>query len=958
MSSSVIINPNKANNNPRIDFSGNAITGFMDLSASVYELGTQTGDIRLLTAGTDRLHILNNGNVGIGNQNPQYRLDVSGGIFNVSNNSASSLAIGFFLNPYIAANVTSRIAIGTAYTTSQTLSVGFNSGVGGPGNTVGVNSSWGFMGLTNATTQFTFTSNNYYIGTGQIPPNAGTTNILQVDGNVYVNGGLSLPAGDVQTQFTNLRNCMFANFILTGGGNITFDSAYNLSWTSRIIAIPVPVTYGTDCHFSMNMPLTGNTITYYSSTGVTTKTWTASGIAMSLWQALYYKLPVGAGQATVNANYFITDYIPSVAPTIDNTCVLIADFNGDSSTLYFRPQSRIIPLNSTFYSGSQTCTWIQNTITSSTSISCGTLSVNSNNITLGSSAGSSNQGQYGIAIGYAAGNVNQGTNAVAIGNAAGTTTQGSNAVAVGYLAGEFSQSQNSVAVGNSSGYRNQGQNAVAIGNTSGYTSQYAGAVAVGYASGYTNQGSQSVALGYAPGYLFQGINSIGIGSFAATNTQGDYGIAIGFCAGYQNQKTSTVAIGYQAGYNSQYPYTVAIGLNAGYTNQGTYAIGIGNSSGYTNQGQFAVAIGVQTANYSQGQYAVGLGYQCGFTNQGQYALAIGVASGYYNQSYYGTAIGNYAGYSAQGTYSIAIGQNAGIYNQASYAVAIGYNPGYSNQGAAAIAIGSSCGQTFQGANGIAIGNNAASGTQGAYAIAVGYQAGLYNQGSPAVAIGQNTGLQNQGANAIAIGQNAGNSNQGQNAIAIGQAAGQTSQPANSIVINASGNGLNGIAVSSTCISPLRSGTSLTGSGSVYVMLYNSSTYEVGYSSVATVTTKTFVIPHPTTPTKYLVHACLEGPESGVYYRGKGEVTDNQQTTVYLPDYVDALATEFTVQITAIYNGSQIQVYNASEVANNQFTVYGPTGKFYWLVQGKRGDIEVEPDVYTTKVHGNGPYRWI
>jgi hypothetical protein len=142
------------------------------------------------------------------------------------------------------------------------------------------------------------------------------------------------------------------------------------------------------------------------------------------------------------------------------------------------------------------------------------------------------------------------------------------------------------------------------------------------------------------------------------------------------------------------------------------------------------------------------------------------------------------------------------------------------------------------------------------------------------------------------------------------------------------------------------------------MLYNSTTFEVGYSSVATVTAKTFVIPHPTTPTKYLVHACLEGPESGVYYRGKGEVVDNQQTTVYLPDYVDALATEFTVQITAIYNGTQIQTYNTSEVANNQFTVYGPTGKFYWLVQGKRGDIEVEPDVNTTKVHGNGPYRWI
>jgi hypothetical protein len=148
---------------------------------------------------------------------------------------------------------------------------------------------------------------------------------------------------------------------------------------------------------------------------------------------------------------------------------------------------------------------------------------------------------------------------------------------------------------------------------------------------------------------------------------------------------------------------------------------------------------------------------------------------------------------------------------------------------------------------------------------------------------------------------------------------------------------------------VNSSTSLT----FKTVIYDSTNTKLYYS-----TTKTFVIPHPIRPTKYLVHACLEGPESGVYYRGKGEVTDNQQTTVYLPDYVDALATEFTVQITAIYNGSQIQVYNASEVTNNQFTVYGPTGKFNWLVQGKRGDIEVEPDVSTTKIQGDGPYRWI
>ena len=67
--SNIVVNPNTAQNNPRIDFSNNNFTGFIDLSSNSgnnFELGTQTGNIRLLTAGTERMRLLNNGNVGIG----------------------------------------------------------------------------------------------------------------------------------------------------------------------------------------------------------------------------------------------------------------------------------------------------------------------------------------------------------------------------------------------------------------------------------------------------------------------------------------------------------------------------------------------------------------------------------------------------------------------------------------------------------------------------------------------------------------------------------------------------------------------------------------------------------------------------------------------------------------------------------------------------------------------------
>ena len=46
--------------------------------------------------------------------------------------------------------------------------------------------------------------------------------------------------------------------------------------------------------------------------------------------------------------------------------------------------------------------------------------------------------------------------------------------------------------------------------------------------------------------------------------------------------------------------------------------------------------------------------------------------------------------------------------------------------------------------------------------------------------------------------------------------------------------------------------------------------------------KSFIIDHPDDSSKYLVHVCLEGPEAAVYYRGKGEITNNNSVVIYLP----------------------------------------------------------------------------
>ena len=64
-------------------------------------------------------------------------------------------------------------------------------------------------------------------------------------------------------------------------------------------------------------------------------------------------------------------------------------------------------------------------------------------------------------------------------------------------------------------------------------------------------------------------------------------------------------------------------------------------------------------------------------------------------------------------------------------------------------------------------------------------------------------------------------------------------------------------------------------------------------------TKNFKIQHPTMPGYYLVHSSLEGPERGMYVRGKLKTSD----TIHLPDYWNELTDDIdiTVQLTPIGN---------------------------------------------------------
>ena len=232
-------------------------------------------------------------------------------------------------------------------------------------------------------------------------------------------------------------------------------------------------------------------------------------------------------------------------------------------------------------------------------------------------------------------------------------------------------------------------------------------------------------------------------------------------------------------------------------------------------------------------------------------------------------------------------------------------------------------------------------------VAIGTQTAFFNQGLNSIAIGYQAGATYQNAVAsfgsIAIGYQAGILSQGYNAIAIGYQAGSysatTGQPANTFMISTA--------------SVRSSGYGQVSSGA----LMYATNGELYYRSAS----KTFVIDHPTTPDAYLVHACLEGPEAGVYVRGEGVIL-SESVDITLPSYSDALATTYTIHVTGKVDRDDITIgtksYRASRVTGGAFTVYGPPGAFFWHAYGKRGDIVTEPMKTDVTKHGDGPYSYL
>jgi hypothetical protein len=123
-------------------------------------------------------------------------------------------------------------------------------------------------------------------------------------------------------------------------------------------------------------------------------------------------------------------------------------------------------------------------------------------------------------------------------------------------------------------------------------------------------------------------------------------------------------------------------------------------------------------------------------------------------------------------------------------------------------------------------------------------------------------------------------------------------------------------------------------GNVSIGTSNTSTYKLQVAGSFAATTKSFLIDHPTRPGLQLQHGSLEGPENGVYVRGR--LTNS--LVIDLPDYWMGLidAASITVNLTAVGKYQQLYV---DRIENNRVYIAGDQSPdCFYTIWAERKDV--------------------
>ena len=113
-------------------------------------------------------------------------------------------------------------------------------------------------------------------------------------------------------------------------------------------------------------------------------------------------------------------------------------------------------------------------------------------------------------------------------------------------------------------------------------------------------------------------------------------------------------------------------------------------------------------------------------------------------------------------------------------------------------------------------------------------------------------------------------------------------------------------------------------------------YTLSVNGSFAATTKSFLIDHPTKEGMKLRYGSLEGPENGVYVRGR--VTG---TIIELPDYWTGLVDESTITVNLTPIGKEASLHSVVEIKDNKVEISSADGNIdcYYTIFGERKDVE-------------------
>jgi hypothetical protein len=159
----------------------------------------------------------------------------------------------------------------------------------------------------------------------------GGTNMEINTQNLAINNSLAQTSGMFMDQMMYVSRAID---MLTGGGVISVDTAYNIKWSQRFMALDLGrgTNTFTGGYMAITMPAVGTVIPGYG--GAANVTVTASGISLSSWCTLWYEPAFGTAGPTSDDSRFRITYFSSDF-TVPPHWIPIAVRNNDLAMVYF-----------------------------------------------------------------------------------------------------------------------------------------------------------------------------------------------------------------------------------------------------------------------------------------------------------------------------------------------------------------------------------------------------------------------------------------------------------------------------------------------------------------------------------------------------------------------------------------------------------------------------------------------